>query len=92
MRRFTNNKQLNTILQAFRMSSDPSSAFVAGAQSVTLRDFNYARLRIDHLSNISEEELKNCHIDLRPHMHAAPIRVPINASLTQIFTVKYSVA
>ena len=73
--------------QVFQESGDANSDYVSGSQKIELKHFNYARLRVSHLSNISEAELKSCFINLEPYMHPSPVRVPLNATLHQIFNV-----
>jgi hypothetical protein len=64
-----------------------TDTLVAGAQPIRLEDFNYARLTVDHLTNISDEEMQKCYIDLRPYMNPAPHRVPMQSSLSRMFQV-----
>jgi hypothetical protein len=74
-------------VQAFKVSGDPNAPMVDGAKSPELSDFQYSDLTADQLTNITDRELNECYMDLRPYMNPSPQRATQHASLSGMFKV-----
>ncbi len=74
-------------MQAFKTSADSNAPLVDGARSPQLSDFQYSDLTVDTLTNITDREMNDCYIDLRPYMNPSPQRATQQASLSVMFKV-----